>query len=456
MYYDLIIRNGTLVTPDGLRSADLAVAAERIVALGPELAGPATATLDATGLHILPGLIDAHVHFNEPGRTTWEGWATGTAALAAGGGTLGFDMPLNASPPTCDGPSFDLKLAAALAQAHTDFALWGGLTPGNLDRLDELAARGVIGFKAFMSTSGIADFAAADDLTLLDGMARAARLDLPVAVHAENDAVTAQLAARALASGRISAHDYLASRPVVAELEAIQRALLFAAETGCRLHVVHVSSGRGVALIVEAQARGLAVSCETCPQYLVLSEADVERIGAAAKCAPPIRADAERAALWEHLLAGAIAFVASDHSPAPAALKADPGDGKGFFGLWGGIAGVQSTLELLLSAGHHERGMPLTQIAALTAGNVAARFRLDQTKGRIAVGYDADLALVDLAQGWTLTRDDLLDRHRLSPYLGRSLRGRVVQTMRRGTPIYRDGQLVARGGGRLVRPAARM
>jgi allantoinase len=452
MQYDLLIRGGTAVTPAGPVAADIAVADGQIVAVAPELAGAAREAIDAAGLLVLPGVVDAHVHFNEPGRTEWEGWATGSAALAAGGGTVAVEMPLNASPPTCDGASFDLKLAAALASSRVDFALWGGLVPGNLDRLDELAERGVIGFKAFMSNSGIADFQAADDLTLLDGMARAARLGLPVAVHAESDGLTAALAARAIAAGRLSAGDYLASRPVVAELEAIQRALLFAAETGCRLHIVHVSSGRGVALVAEAKARGVDVTCETCPHYLALTEEEVARIGAAAKCAPPIRGAAEQAELWARLLAGEVDLVASDHSPAPAALKGDGGGS--FFALWGGIAGAQATLELLLTEGHHARGLPLAAVAALTAGRPAARLGLAPRKGAVAVGADADLALVDLGARWELRRDDLRDRHGLSPYVGRALRGRVRRTLRRGETIYRDGVVSEGAGGRLVRPGA--
>ena len=195
-------------------------------------------------------------------------------------------MPLNAHPPTLDAASFDLKRAAAEASSLVDFALWGGLVPGNLDHLDELAERGVVGFKAFMSASGIDDFAASDDLTLYEGMARAARLGRIVAVHAENDAITRALAERAIAEGRTGIRDYLASRPIVAELEAISRAILFAEETGCALHVVHVSTGRGVALVAEARARGVDVTCETCPHYLVLTEEDVERIGPARQVRP--------------------------------------------------------------------------------------------------------------------------------------------------------------------------
>ncbi len=450
MPYDLIIRHGTVVTPEGEAHADVAVADGVIAAVGPELAGDAREELDARGLHLFPGLIDAHVHFNEPGRADWEGWATGSAALAAGGGTVAVEMPLNANPPTCDAASFAQKLAYAEANALTDFALWGGLVPGDLSRLDELAASGVIGFKAFMSASGTPEFAAADDLTLYEGMARAARLNLPVAVHAESEALTAALAARAVAAGRLSARDYLESRPVVAELEAIQRALLFAAETGCRLHIVHVSCGRGVALVSEARARGVDVTCETCPHYLVLTDEDVERIGAAAKCAPPLRASADQAELWARLFAGEVAFVASDHSPAPATMKGQ--SQAGFFGIWGGIAGAQSTLELLLTEGHHRRGLSLPAIAALTAANVAKRLRLAPRKGTIAPGADADLALVDLGVEWTLSSDDLRDRHRLSPYIGRALRGRVVRTLRRGQTIYHQGRVAEGAGGRLIRP----
>ncbi len=448
--YDLRITGATLVTPEGLVAADLAIADGLIAALAPELADPAAETIDASGLLILPALIDAHVHFNEPGRTAWEGWATGSAALAAGGGAVCLEMPLNASPPTLDAASFALKRAAAEAASLVDFALWGGLTPTNVDRLDELAACGVVGFKAFMSASGTTDFVAADDLTLYEGMVAAARLGLPVAVHAESDSMTAALAARAVAAGRVGVADYLASRPLLAELEAIQRAILLAAEAGCRLHIVHISSGRGVALVAEARARGLDVSCETCPHYLAFTEEDVVRIGAAAKCAPPIRDHATRAELWARLMAGEIDLLASDHSPAPPELKRwTPPDS--FFATWGGIAGVQSTLELLLSEGHHGRGLALAAIARLTAGAVAERFAL-AGKGALAPGYDADLALVDLGANWTLGRDDLHDRHRLSPYVGMALRGRVVRTLRRGQTIYRDGKPAAGAGGRLLRP----
>ncbi|HWQ12391.1 MAG TPA: allantoinase [Roseiflexaceae bacterium] len=446
-HYDLIIRRGTLVTPGGIAASDLAVDGGRIVALAPEIAGAGREEITAAGLHVFPGLIDAHVHCNEPGRTEWEGFATATRALAAGGATAFFDMPLNAHPPTLDVASFDAKRAAAENAALIDFALWGGLTPLNLDHLDELAARGVVGFKAFMSSSGIEDFPAADDATLVRGMERAARLGRIVAVHAEDEAITSRLAQEAQAEGRTSVRDYLRSRPVRAELEAIARAIGYAEAAGCALHIVHVSCGQGVRLVAEARARGVDVSCETCPHYLVLTEEDVEALGAVAKCAPPLRSRAELEALWAHLLDGSLPMVASDHSPAPASMKADAN----FFKVWGGISGCQSTLPLLLTEGHVRRGLPLTAIAAATAQYVARRFHVPH-KGALAEGCDADLALVDLRAAEELQADDLLYRHRHSPYVGRALRGRVVRTLVRGLTVYRNRAVVSAPVGRLVRP----
>jgi len=445
--YDLIVRGGTVVTRDGVETVSLGIGDGVVAALSPDIEGAAREEVDAKGLHVMPGLIDVHVHFNEPGRTDWEGIATGSAALAAGGGTCFFDMPLNASPPTLDGASFDLKRRAAEGQAATDFGLWGGLVPGNLDRLDELAARGVVGFKAFMSGSGIDDFERADDLTLFEGMARAAKLGLPVAVHAENDAITAGLAQRARAEGRTGVRDYLESRPVIAEVEAIRRAVGFAEATGCALHVVHISSGAGVAAVAEARQRGVDVTGETCPHYLVFTGEDVERLGAIAKCAPPLRSAEEREALWAHLRDGGLDLVASDHSPSPPAMK----QAADFFAVWGGITGVQTTLPVLLAEGHHARGLALTRIVDLIAEVPARRFRL-AGKGCIEVGMDADLTLVDLRTGQVLTDDDLLYRHRLSPYVGRRLHGFVRRTVVRGQTVFLDGKATGTRAGRLVRP----
>ena len=441
---DLVIRGGTVVTPDGASRADIALADGVIDAIGPDLGG-AREEIDARGLTIFPGLIDVHLHFNEPGRTEWEGAATGSRALAAGGGTLFFDMPLNSTPCTVTARDVEIKRHALEAASVTDFALWGGLVPGSVDAMAEMAEAGVIGFKAFMCNSGLPEFARADDGTLFDGMREAARLNLPVAVHAESEELTACFAQRM--KGR-SARDFCCARPIVAELDAIQRALLFAEETGAHLHIVHISSGRGVAMAAAAQARGVNVSIETCAHYLFFTDEDMERLGTVAKCAPPLRVASEQQRLWSELVSGHVDIVASDHSPTVPEMKA--GD---FVSAWGGIAGVQSTLAVLLDGGHHERLLPLERIAALVAGTPAERFGI-AGKGTIAEGVDADLAFVDVGESFTLEERDLHQRHKMTPYLGRTLRGRVKRTIRRGETIFQDGRITATSKGRYVRPRA--
>ena len=420
--FDLAIRG------DGVQ---VGIAGGRIEAIGPEV-GAALEDVDARGLRILPGVIDVHLHFNEPGRTNWEGAATGTRALAAGGGTTFFDMPLNSTPCTTNAVEFARKREALSVTSIADFGLWGGLIPGNFADLEPLADAGAVGFKAFMSNSGLSEFPRADDVTLLKGMAEAKRLGLPVAVHAESEDIT-----RLSVRGESSVRDFLASRPIIAELEAISRACLFAEETQAKLHIVHISSGRGVALAAAARARGVDVSIETCPHYLFFTEEDVERIGVAAKCAPPIRSQYEQDALWTALRDGTIDIVASDHSPAPPELKA--GD---FFHAWGGIAGVQSTLAVLF-----ERRLPVERITQVLSGNPARRFRIPH-KGVLAEGYDADLILVDVNQ--TRRLEHLHQRHASSPYLGYEFRGVVRRTIRRGETIFEDGNITARTPGRFI------
>src|SRR4051812_13272245 len=417
------VRGGTVVAPGGARVADVGVTDGLVAEVGDGLDG--ARVVDATGLHVLPGALDPHVHFNEPGREHWEGLATGTAALAAGGVTGFFDMPLNSSPPLLDAAAFDAKLAAAQVSARVDFGFWGGLVPGNRGRLAELAARGVVGFKAFMCDSGIAEFPAADDATLREGMARCAELGRIVAVHAEDPASLS-------APAGPGAREFMASRPVEAEVGAIGKALRFAEETGCALHVVHVSSGRSAALVSEARARGVDVTCETCPHYLLLSPEEVERLGPVAKCAPPVRAAVDREDLWTHLRTGTIDMVVSDHSPSSPDRKA--GD---FASAWGGVAGCQTTLALMLGA------LAVDDVARLLCRTPADRFGI-RGKGRLEPGADADLVLVDLGARDVLAATDLRYRHRISPWVGRRLGARVVRVLLRGEEP---------GGGRLLSPA---
>ena len=440
---DVVIRKGTLVIPQGLQRADVAIADGTISEVSADAPG-GREEIDGSGLFVFPGIIDVHLHFNEPGRTDWEGAATGSRALAAGGGTSFFDMPLNSTPCTVNATEFDRKHAALDASSITDFGLWGGLVPGSISDMAEMAERGVVGFKAFMCNSGLPEFPRADDVTLLDGLREAARLELPVAVHAESEELTRGLGARMTSR---TARAFLDSRPVIAELEAIQRALLLAKEAGASLHIVHVSCGRGVAMAAEARAQGVDVSIETCPHYLFFTDEDVERIGPVAKCAPPLRTASDQRELWDELGRGRVNIVASDHSPAPPSMKS--GD---FFAAWGGVAGVQSTLAVLIEAGYHKRAMPLERIAALLAAEPARRFRI-RGKGSIAPGMDADLTLVEVDRRVTLAADDLHQRHPLTPYLGCSFRGVVRRTIRRGVTIFNDGQITATNGGMLIRPS---
>ncbi len=423
--FDLLIRGAEPHPAIGIADGKIAALAE----------GTAREEIDATGLLVLPGVIDAHVHFNEPGREAWEGIATGSRACGAGGTTTFFDMPLNSTPPLIDAEAFAKKRAIAERESFVDFSLWGGLVPGNLDQLEALRDCGVIGLKAFMCPSGIDDFPKADAAALRAGMQHATELGLLVAVHAEIDHPE-------LRHGT-TIRDYLASRPISTELEAVALAIELAGETGCALHIVHVSSAAGVRLVGEGQQAGVDVTCETCPHYLVLNEDDMERIGPLAKCAPPIREELERTQLLARLAAGAILTVGSDHSPAPMAMKTDAD----FFKVWGGISGCQHLLALLF-----DLGIDPHRIALSTSENVADRFLLAEKKGRIAPGLDADLVLIDPHGTTEVTADSLHYRHRHSPYVGRTLRGKIVRTILRGQTVMRDGEIVAAPYGRLLRP----
>ncbi|MBB6675451.1 allantoinase AllB [Cohnella nanjingensis] len=456
--YEKIVRGGQVVLPGEVREWDIGIRDGRIAALAERLeAGEETETIDASGLWVLPGMVDAHVHLNEPAMGHWEGFATGTAALAAGGCTSFVDMPLNGLPPTVNIPALRLKEAAAEGACAIDYAFWGGLVPGNLDQLETLHREGVAAFKAFLSNPGgeaEERFREIDDVTLYEGMKRIASFGGLLALHAESEAITARLSAEALAAGRNGPLDFAATRPAIAELEAVGRALLFARETGCRLHFVHISTPEAAALIDKAKREGQDVTVETCPHYLALTERDMAALGPVAKCAPPLRDEVRQERLWALASAGGIDLVASDHSPCPEALKS-PADGS-FFGAWGGIAGAQSSLEVMLHEGAFLRGIPLQRIAALVAGMPAKRFGLYPRKGEIAVGFDADLALVDPKRAYTLRKEDLLQRHPHSPYIGRTFSCRVTATYVRGKLVYALGSgIVAPGGGIRLRPETR-
>jgi len=415
----VIIRGGTVVTAGGIEEADVAIAGDRIIDVGPDLDEEGE-EVDASGLHLFPGGIDSHVHFNEPGRTEWEDIAHGSAALAAGGYTCFIDMPLNNLPVTTTVSAFELKLDALKRSARVDHGLWAGLLPGNLDELEPLVRRGAIGFKAFMCPSGIDEFPACDEATLREGMDRIAELRSILLVHAEDPALLREPKGP-------TPRDFLDSRPAEAEVAAIATAIGMARETGCRLHVVHVSTARGADLIEEAVRRGIDVSGETCPHYMLYTESDLGRLGGLGKCAPPFRTEADRERMWR------LPMVVSDHSPSTLELK----HGDDFRKIWGGISGCQSTRQLLLA----QDRLDLSSIAAITSTNIAQRFGL-KGKGDIGPGFDADLWLVDLNREDVIRREDLLYRNLFSVHEGQRVRGRTVRTLVRG----RDAGLLNSAG----------
>lgn len=407
--FDLLVRART---PDDSPLA-LGIVDGVITAAGPDLSGSAAEEKDFGSAVLLPGWIDAHVHFNEPGRADWEGLHTGSLALAAGGGTTFFDMPLNSTPPVITRAALEEKRRIAEEKSHLDFALWGGLTPDSLPFLEPMAEAGAVGFKAFMCHSGLDEFPAADARTLNSGMRIARSLGLPVAVHAEIPHAI-EITGRDMAA-------WLASRPISFELDAIALALEIAGETGAALHIVHVTCPEGIELVSQAKARGVDVTVETCPHYLLLDRQDATRIGPAAKCAPPLRPGDTLRQMWEKLFAGEIDTIGSDHSPSPPDLK----EGDDIFAMWGGIAGIQHGLPLMLS-----RSVSfLPQISS----NVADRFKL-AGKGSLTPGNDADFFLLEPTNREIAT-SDLITRHAISPYVGMKTRAAVTATWLRGRPV---------------------
>ncbi|MUT67073.1 allantoinase [Paenibacillus sp. NEAU-GSW1] len=438
--FDLIIKNGIVVLPGEARKLDIGIRNGKIAAITESLAEAeqaAGAVIDAKSRYVLPGMVDIHVHFNEPNFEHWEGFKSGSASLAAGGCTTYVDMPLNGNPPTVTLDALRDKEKRASESSVVDYLLWGGLVPGKLDQMKPMAEAGVRGFKAFMSNpggEGEGRFREADDWTLYEGMKEIAAIGGFVALHAESDSITSTLSAKAVSEGRTDARAFAASRPVVAELEAVNKALLFAELTGCNVHFVHISSVEAVELIERAKRKGLEVTVETCPHYLAMTEDDMADKGALAKCAPPLRANEQKEGLWRLIREGKLDAVASDHSPCPPELKC--GDSLTFFEAWGGISGAQSSMEIMLHEGWIERQIPITVISELLSAGPAKRFGIYPQKGVIAEGSDADLAIVDANTAYTLTESHLLYRHKHSPYVGRKFKCKVSMTLVRGQVAY--------------------
>lgn len=452
--YDMVLTGGQVVLPGRTVRTQVGVSGGKIAAVGENL-GRARRVIDASGLYVLPGVIDAHVHFNEPGRTEWEGFSHGTRALAAGGTTCFADMPLNNRPAVVDRHTLELKLAAAEHSCYVDYALYGGAVPGNLDggQLQELRDAGVVGCKAFLCTCGSGapgEFQNLSDAGLYRAMEILSRLGLMLSLHCENASLCDELAASLQSAGRTGMADYLDSRPVIAEVEAVRRALYFAGETGCQVHFAHLSIPQAVREVHRARAAGVRATVETCAHYLCLDRDDACRTGALAKCSPPLRERTLVEGLWDEVQAGRVDILASDHSPCPPELKG----GADLFQVWGGLSTCQNLLDVLFDEAVQKRGMAPERLMELLSGNPARLLGLPD-KGSIGPGKDADIVLLRPHSPYRLTEEALYYRHRQSVYTGREIGCRVELTMVRGEVVYQLGRGFSDApAGRFVRRTA--
>ncbi|UQU67067.1 allantoinase AllB [Couchioplanes caeruleus] len=420
---DLVVRSRRTVTAGGERPAAVSVTGGRIVAVdGYDAPVPAAEETDLGDLALLPGLVDTHVHVNEPGRTEWEGFATATRAAAAGGVTAVVDMPLNSLPPTVSADALAVKQRAAAGQLHIDVGFWGGAIPGNAADLPALHAAGVFGFKAFLADSGVPEFPPLGPGQLAEALAA---VDALFVIHAEDpDHLHAAASSPAYA-------DFLASRPPEAEHAAVATAIEAARAAGARVHILHLSAAGALPLIAAARADGVRVTAETCPHYLTLDAAEIPAGATEFKCCPPIRDAANRDRLWAALADGLITCVVSDHSPCTPGLKRrDTGD---FAAAWGGIASVQLGLPVIWTAAR-ERGHTLADVAGWMARRPADLVGLTG-KGRIAVGADADLVALDPDAAFVVDPGRLHHRNPVTPYAGKTLTGVVRATWLRGRPV---------------------
>ncbi|MGW4731133.1 allantoinase AllB [Streptomyces shenzhenensis] len=440
---ELVLRSTRVITPEGTRAASVAVSAGKITAVLPHDAPVAEGTrLEDVGDHVLlPGLVDTHVHVNDPGRTEWEGFWTATRAAAAGGITTLVDMPLNSLPPTTTVDHLRTKQAVAAGKAHVDVGFWGGALPGNAKDLRPLHEAGVLGFKAFLSPSGVDEFPHLDQDALARSLAEIASFDGLLIVHAEDPH---HLAAAPQHGGPRYA-DFLASRPRAAEDTAVAQVIAQARRLHARVHVLHLSSSDALPLIAAARADGVRITVETCPHYLALTAEEVPDGASEFKCCPPIREAANRDLLWQALADGTIDCVVTDHSPSTADLKTAD-----FATAWGGISGLQLSLAAVWTEARR-RGHDLADVVRWMSTRTAALVGLDARKGAIAPGRDADFAVLAPDAAFTVDPARLQHRNRVTAYAGKTLYGVVQSTWLRGERIVADGEFTEPRGRLLSR-----
>jgi dihydroorotase len=448
---DLVIANGTIVTPDTTFAGDIAVDNGVIVSVGRAGSAPqARETLDASGLHVLPGAIDVHVHFRDPGYTHKEDWETGTAAAAMGGVTTVFDMP-NVDPPTGTPAALAMKLEAA-RKAYVDYGLYGLLAEDNIDQLESLIEGGVAGFKCFMGNT-FGNLPSPSTGAMLEGFEILARRGYRCALHAETASIMAWRQRKLMAAGRNAPLDHLASRPAVVAIEAVARAAILAEWTGARVHVLHISSADELRPLREAKLRGVDITGETCPQYLIHDTSDYARLGSIIRINPPIREPHHKHALWDALRDGTIDMIATDHAPHTPEEKTRNN-------IWTadcGWPGVETQMPLMLT--HVNQGkLSISDYVRISALNPARAWGLYPAKGALLPGSDADIALIDLGREQTIDQETIASRSKITTFHGMRTKGLPLHTIVRGRFVMRDRQLVtaARGHGASIRRIQRM
>ncbi|HET8890594.1 MAG TPA: allantoinase AllB [Candidatus Angelobacter sp.] len=433
MHREWVIRSKRVVLPDGVRPASIKVRNGIIDGIG---SFQCSHSEDAGDWVIMPGLVDTHVHINEPGRTEWEGFSTATRAAAAGGITTVIEMPLNSIPATTSVAAFQEKASAAQGKCWIDVGFWGGVVPGNLAQLKPLLRAGCFGFKCFLTPSGVDEFPCIDKADLRLALIELGSLGALLLVHAELPEFISSFTSDARKYS-----NYLNSRPKIAENSAIQLLLHLSAETGCAVHIVHLSSAEALEFLRAARSRHLPVTVETCPHYLAFRAEEIPDGATEFKCAPPIREANNREKLWQGLRDGDIDMIVTDHSPCPPQMKQkSAGD---FFAAWGGIASLQLSLPVIWTEAK-SRGFKEEDIARWMAAAPARLAGLSNQKGKIAPGYDADLVVWDPAEEFTVEPEDLCHRHKLIPYANRRLCGVVKETYLRGQPISSARQPLGR------------
>jgi allantoinase len=447
----LVIRGQRVVLPDSVVPSSLHILDEKIVAIAgyddvPE--GCEVVEADDESI-IMAGLVDTHVHINDPGRSDWEGFATATRAAAAGGVTTLVDMPLNSIPPTTSSAGLKAKLAAAREQCFVDVGFWGGVVPGNTTELQPLMAAGVVGFKCFLIDSGVAEFPNVTESDLREALPLLAKLNALLIVHAEVPGPI-QIAGLAENPDPTAYATFLASRPRAAEDEAVALMIKLSREFGARVHIVHHSSADSLPMLREAKAAGVDITAETCPHYLTFAAEEIPNGATEFKCCPPIRERENREQLWSALSNGTIDFIVSDHSPCPPDLKLQ--ESGNFLEAWGGISSLQLRLPAVWTEAKH-RGFSLIDLSRWLCNAPAELVGLADRKGSIKIGADADVVIWNPAKQFRVEGESLHHRHKVTPYQGRVLQGVVEQTFLRGQKIYDGARLIGEVRGQLLSSA---